>query len=110
MALSLFVGIDNNFKTRVLAQALTKYETQADYIWILHCTLKATNDLSPLVLYTDGDPAMLAAVQVVYPQTRHLLCIYHIMENIKKKAKALLRSDMVKNFIEDFYHMRNSYS
>ncbi|CAB4387368.1 unnamed protein product [Rhizophagus irregularis] len=32
MALSLFVGIDNNFKTRVLAQALTKYETQADYI------------------------------------------------------------------------------
>src|SRR5436305_14937901 len=34
MALSLFVGIDNNFKTRVLAQALTKYATPADYIWI----------------------------------------------------------------------------
>ncbi|GET51062.1 protein FAR1-RELATED SEQUENCE 5-like [Rhizophagus irregularis DAOM 181602=DAOM 197198] len=32
MALNLFVGIDNNFKTRVLAQALMKYETQADYI------------------------------------------------------------------------------
>ncbi|CAB4429007.1 unnamed protein product [Rhizophagus irregularis] len=110
MALSLFVGIDNNFKTRVLAQALTKYETQADYIWILQCTLKVTNNLSPRVLYTDGDPAMLAAVQVVYPQTRHLLCIYHIAENIKKKAKALLRNDMVQNFIEDFYHMRNSYT
>ena len=40
MALSLFVGIDNNFKTRVLAQALTKYETLADYNWILECTLK----------------------------------------------------------------------
>ncbi|CAB4425288.1 unnamed protein product [Rhizophagus irregularis] len=53
---------------------------------------------------------MLAAVQVVYPQTRHLLCIYHIAENIKKKAKALLRNDMVQNFIEDFYHMRNSYT
>src|SRR5207248_2652596 len=62
------------------------------------------------VLYTDGDPAMLAAVQVVYPQTCHLLCIYHIMENIKKKAKALLRNDIVKNFIEEFYYMRNSYS
>ncbi|CAB4416816.1 unnamed protein product [Rhizophagus irregularis] len=53
---------------------------------------------------------MLAAVQVVYPQTCHLLCIYHIAENIKKKAKALLRNDMVQNFIEDFYHMRNSYT
>ncbi|EXX51956.1 hypothetical protein RirG_257290 [Rhizophagus irregularis DAOM 197198w] len=41
---------------------------------------------------------------------RHLLCIYHIAENIKKKAKALLRNDMVQNFIEDFYHMRNSYT
>src|ERR1044072_6999876 len=84
MALSLFVGIDNNFKTRVLAQALTKYETQADYNWILQCTLKATNNLSPVVLYTDGDPAMLAA--------RHLLCIYHITENVKKKAKSMLRA------------------
>ncbi|CAB5181869.1 unnamed protein product [Rhizophagus irregularis] len=110
MALSLFIGIDNNFKTRVLIQALTKYETQADYIWILQCTLKVTNNLSPHVSYTDGDPAMLAAVQVVYPQTRHLLYIYHIAENIKKKAKALLRNDMVQNFIKDFYHMRNSYT
>ena len=85
MALSLFVSINNNFKIRVLAQALTKYETQADYIWILHCTLKATNNLSSIVLYTDSDPAMLTAVQVVYPQTRHLLCIYHITENVKKR-------------------------
>ena len=110
MALSLFVGIDNNFKTRVLTQALTKYETQADYNWILQCTLKATNNLSSVVLYTDGDPAMLAAVQVIYPQTRHLLCIYHITENVKKKAKSMLRAEMVEDFVKDFYHMRNSYS
>ncbi|HKQ22499.1 MAG TPA: hypothetical protein VJS91_10700 [Nitrososphaeraceae archaeon] len=110
MALSLFVGIDNDFKTRILAQALTKYETQADYEWILHCTLEATNNLSPLVLFTDGDPAMIAAVHVVYPQTRHLLCIYHIIENIKKKARSKLHGEMAKSFIEDFYHMRNSYT
>ena len=62
IALSLFVGIDNNFKTRVLAQALTKYEIQADYNWILQYILKATNNLSPVILYTDSDPAMLVAV------------------------------------------------
>ncbi|CAI2198620.1 6432_t:CDS:1, partial [Funneliformis geosporum] len=33
MALSLFVAIDNNYKTRIVVQALTKYETQADYNW-----------------------------------------------------------------------------
>ena len=31
MAFSLFVGIDNNYKTRILTQALIKYEIQADY-------------------------------------------------------------------------------
>ena len=109
MALSLFVGVDRDFKTRILAQALTKYETTSDYIWILRCTLEVTQT-QPIVLYTDGDPAMIAAVQIVYPQTQHLLCIYHIMENVKKKARCKLHGDMVKNFIGDFYHMRNSYT
>ena len=110
MALSLFVGIDNNFKTRVLAQALIKYETQADYSWILQCTLEATSNLSPVVLFTDCDPGMIAAVQVIYPTTRHLLCIYHIIENVKKKARSKLRGEMVKSFVKDFCCMRNSYN
>ena len=90
MALNLFVAIDNNYKTRIMAQALTKYENQADFNWILQYTLQATNDLLPKVLFTDSDPAIIAAVQVVYPQTRYLLCIYHLLENIKKKAKSKL--------------------
>ena len=63
MALSLFVAIDNNYKTRIVAQALTKYETQADYEWVLKCTLQASNNHPPKVFFTDGDPAMIAAVQ-----------------------------------------------
>ena len=53
---------------------------------------------------------MLAAVQVIYSQTHHLLCIYHIIKNVKKKAKSMLHDKMVKNFVNDFYHMRNSCS
>ncbi|GBC14935.2 protein FAR1-RELATED SEQUENCE 5-like [Rhizophagus irregularis DAOM 181602=DAOM 197198] len=93
MAISLFVDIDSNFKTKILAQALIKYETLADYKWILQCTLEATSNLSPVVLFTDGDLAML--------------------ENVKKKlkkAKSKLRGEIINNFIEDFYHMRNSYT
>jgi MULE transposase domain/FAR1 DNA-binding domain len=110
MALSLFVAVDNNYKTRIVAQALTKYENQADFNWIFQCILQASNNLPPKVLFTDSDPAIIAAVQIVYPQTRHLLCIYHLLENVKKKAKAKLRGDMAKSFITDFYIMRNSHS
>ncbi|GBC52193.2 protein FAR1-RELATED SEQUENCE 5-like [Rhizophagus irregularis DAOM 181602=DAOM 197198] len=62
----------------------------ADYEWILCCTLKATNNLIPLVLFTDEDLAMIAAIHIIYLQTRHLLCIYHISKNIKKKARSKL--------------------
>ena len=36
MALNLFVAIDNNYKTRIVTQALTKYETQAEHLIISH--------------------------------------------------------------------------
>ena len=106
----LFVAIDNNYKIRIIAQALTKYENQADFNWILQCTLQATNNLPPKVLFTDSDPAIIAAIQAVYPQTRHLLCIYHFLENVKKKAKSKLRGEAASSFVTDFYTMRNSYS
>ncbi|CAB5185493.1 unnamed protein product [Rhizophagus irregularis] len=104
MTLNLFVEINNNFKIRVLAQTLIKYETQADYNWILCYILEATH-IFPAVLFTDEDLAMNAAIQVVYPQICYLLCIYHITENIKKKARSKLYGEMVYNFIKDFYHM-----
>ena len=46
----------------------------------------------------------------MYSETHHLLCIYHISENVKKKAKSKLHGKIVKSFVEDFYHMRNSYN
>ena len=100
MALNLFIGIDNNYKTRVLAQVLTKYEIQADYSQILQCILKATDNLSPIVLFTDSDSGMIVTIQIMYPEIRHLLCIYHIFKNVKKKAKSKLYDEMVKSFVQ----------
>ena len=62
IAFSLFVAVDNNYKIRIVAQALIKYETQANYDWILNCTLQASNNHPSKVLFTDEDPAMIAAV------------------------------------------------
>ena len=48
MALSFFVAIDVNMKSRIVAQALMDRETKDAYAWILQCTLDAT-ELSPKV-------------------------------------------------------------
>jgi hypothetical protein len=39
-----------------------------------------------------------------------LLYIYHIIENVKRKVKSKLRVNLVVKFVDDFYHMKNSYS
>ena len=53
---------------------------------------------------------MITAIQTVYLQSYYFLYIYHITKNIKKIAKSKLHRDTVKSFVEDFYHIQNSYS
>lgn len=74
--------------------------------------VKAINNLILLILFTDGNLAIIATVYImIYLQICHLLlCIYHISVNIKKKAKFKLHDDMAKTFAKDFYHMKNSYT
>ncbi len=64
----------------------------------------------PIVLFIDSDLGIIAVIQVVYPETHYLLCIYQLFKNMKKKAKSKLHDKMIKSFVKDFYHMQNSYN
>ena len=64
-ATSLFLIIDNNTRSRLVAQALVSDETTESYKWILECTKKVTAT-EPLAFITDADPAADAAVAQVY--------------------------------------------
>ena len=48
----------------------------------------------PKIIITDGDPAMAAAIRNVYSSTIHLLCTFHIGQNIVKHIKPLSVADM----------------
>ena len=59
--LSLFLVVDCNNKSRLLAQAFVQDETEESYIWLLKC-LKRTN-IEPKTIITDADPAMISALR-----------------------------------------------
>ena len=100
MPLSLFLAVDNNTRSRLIAQALVSDETTESYKWILECTKKATM-AEPLVFVTDADPAMNAAIKQVYETTYPVHCIYHIGENLPKNTKSKL-SDQYENLFVTF--------
>src|SRR5256884_5426717 len=106
MPLSLFLIVDNNTKSRLVAQALVSNETVESYKWILQCTKDATM-VEPLVFVTDADPAMDAAIAQLYETTHQIHCIFHISENLPKNVKSKL-GDQYENFVKNFFQCRNS--
>ena len=106
MPLSLFLAVDNNTRSRLVAQAFVSDETTESYKWILECTKKATMS-EPLVFVTNANPAMDAAFEQIYETTYLIHCIFHISENLPKNTKSKL-SNQYEDFVRDFYHCRNS--
>lgn len=106
MILMLIIVVDNNFRNIIVAAAILEDETEATFTWILQ-ELKNSCDLTPTVLYSDADPALISAIKTNYPETHHFHCIFHIDLNLKKNLKGKLR-DQFELFRAKFLEMRNS--
>jgi len=106
MALSLFVGFNQNRQNILLAQALLADESQESHIWMFQQITNATN-IYPKVILTDSDPAVDAAVMKVFPTSYPIHCAFHITQNLHKNLRKLLGEDYEK-FLQDFYQCRNS--
>lgn len=105
--LSLFILIDNYNKSRLAAQAFVQDERQETYEWVLQCCLEAC-EVPPLTFVTDGDPAMIAAASVVFPKAHHMLCLFHIYQNLPKNLRSCLGS-LYQEFLKDFKEIQQSY-
>jgi zinc finger SWIM domain-containing protein 3 len=79
-----FVGLNNHRKTTVFACALVSDETEDTYAWLLRTFLTAMCQKKPKGLITDGDAAMILAIQNVLPDVWHRLCTWHIEKNMKR--------------------------
>ena len=96
LKLGCFTGIDGEGKTILLAVSLVKFEDTSSFAWAFRrfseVMVLGENECSwhPDVLFTDSDPAMTAAADHVWPKpTAHLLCAYHIAQNLKTHAAQL---------------------
>jgi hypothetical protein len=71
----------------------------------------ASPGIRPKILMTDCDQAQIAALQTVYPQSRVLLCTWHVLRAMQShfvtnqflelwdKVKAWVKSDKMANFL-----------
>ncbi|CAG8824579.1 583_t:CDS:2, partial [Cetraspora pellucida] len=105
IALSLFLVVDNHLSSRLVAQALTDDETKETHSWILQQIKKATHDAIPQVIFTDADPALVAAIRDEFPTTNALYCMFHIAQNIAFNLKNHLK-DQYDKFVKNFFKVQ----
>jgi hypothetical protein len=84
MILCVIILVDNHNHSRLVATAILSDETKDSFIWLFKSLLTATGGLVPRLLYTDADPAMIAAVNSSWPTTKHHFCLFHIRKNLEK--------------------------
>ncbi|XP_021985823.1 protein FAR-RED IMPAIRED RESPONSE 1-like [Helianthus annuus] len=80
-----FTGIDNHHCNVTFGATLLASETADTYIWLLRVFLKAVGS-QPKVIVTDQDPAMKKAISAVFVDTRHRLCMWHVMHKLSLKV------------------------
>ncbi|KAI3767342.1 hypothetical protein L2E82_17437 [Cichorium intybus] len=94
-----FTAIDNHRKSVTIGAGLLSNETIESYTWLLEAFLKAHGTQPKLVL-TDQDPALIQAVERVFPESKHRLCMWHITQKLQKKVSPdfLKKTDFRKRF------------
>src|SRR6266540_3157392 len=102
----IIVVIDNHFKTRIVTSAIVEDETLDTFRWIL-ITLFEETGINPKVIFTNSDPSLISAIKEIHTDTKHLLCIFHIDLNLRKKLKSKLGARF-EEFQRKFYACRNS--
>ena len=80
-----FTGIDNHNRNVTIGAAIIGNETAETYTWLLE-VFQRTFGSAPPVIVTDQDPAMRKAIADTWKESRHRLCMWHIMDKLAGKV------------------------
>ena len=85
MVFVLFTGIDHHKRCVTFAAGLLSSETAEAYVWLLQQFRKAFVT-QPMMIVTDQDSSMKKAVSLVFPESKHRLCMWHIIQKLEEKV------------------------
>lgn len=84
---SVTSGSREHLQTYAIAGAWVSNETERTYTWALEQLKEAvwpTEDYgAPGVFITDNEKALRNAIEKVFPASDHLLCVLHLMKNVR---------------------------
>ncbi|KAJ1256379.1 hypothetical protein BS78_05G166900 [Paspalum vaginatum] len=99
-----FVGLNHHRSTIIFGCGIISHETSEAYEWMLRTFSDAMAQKHPISVVTDGDLAMQRAIRVVWSNSNHRLCVWHIEQNIVRN----LHNDVIREEFRTFLYDRCS--
>ncbi|XP_021761824.1 protein FAR1-RELATED SEQUENCE 9-like [Chenopodium quinoa] len=84
-----FVGMNHHNKNVMFGIGFVINEKWESFEWLFNTFLRSMGDKHPITIMTDQAQSMAKAIRIVFPNSRHRLCTWHIGENAKKNIKGL---------------------
>ena len=104
-------GITATMATFTAAVVFISGETEPDYAWALAQLARLLPPGSPLVVLTDKDQALMAALVAAFPDAANLLCRWHVNNNVNAQVRSLIRDgDAATAFLRLYTQVCNSTS
>ncbi|XP_062098747.1 protein FAR-RED IMPAIRED RESPONSE 1-like [Humulus lupulus] len=96
-----FVGVNHHRHYILLGCGLLSNEDTNTFIWLFKTWLTCMNECAPIAIITDQDKAMKKAIEVVFPETRHRWCLWHILKKIPEKLRGYKFYEQIKNVLKN---------
>ena len=81
------IGITACNKPFFSAFIFLKDETRESYLWAL-TKLRSILKVFPRVIITDKEKALISAIETIFPNSKRMLCLWHIEKNLLTNVKA----------------------
>ncbi|CAL5340102.1 unnamed protein product [Camellia sinensis] len=109
------VGVNHHGQLILLGCRLLSSEDIDIFVWLFKSWLNCMSNYPPKAIITDQCKAMQNAIEIVFPNTRHRWCLWHIMKKISEKVKGYSQYESMKlalqnavydTFTKDEFEMR----
>ncbi|CAH9136866.1 unnamed protein product [Cuscuta epithymum] len=104
MPFAPFVGVNHHGQSVLLGCGLISNEDTQTFVWLFKAWLDCMEGCAPNGITTDQDCAMQNAIQIVFPDTRHPWCLWHIMKKLPEKLGGLADKDYITFNIHDLVY------
>ncbi|KAI5340389.1 hypothetical protein L3X38_019663 [Prunus dulcis] len=104
MPFAPFVGVNHHGHSILLGCGLISSEDTETFVWLFKVWLACMSGHAPCGIITDQVRAMKNAIEIVFPNTRHRLCLWHIMKKLHEKLKSYKHNESIKFALENIMH------